>query len=95
VVGLMVFAIAIPLINGCVVAIISNLITDVIGNVYICNSCGKKRFLYCSSGCNENSRSKANPGFVFLPMAIGTFLLISTLGMPIYYSIILYFELKF
>jgi hypothetical protein len=87
-----VFAIAIPLINGCVVAIISNLITNDIGNRFIFAILAASASYIAVPAAMKIAVPKANPG-LFLPMALAiTFPFNITLGMPIYYSIILYFN---
>ncbi|MFT7352939.1 MAG: hypothetical protein ACI9XR_002730 [Flavobacterium sp.] len=86
------FAIAIPLINGCVVAIISQLITDDIGNRFIFAILAASASYIAVPAAMKIAVPKANPG-LFLPMALAiTFPFNITLGMPIYYSIILYFN---
>jgi hypothetical protein len=87
-----VFAIAIPLINGCIVAIVSQLITADIGNRFIFAILAASASYIAVPAAMKIAVPKANPG-LFLPMALAiTFPFNITLGMPIYYSIILYFN---
>jgi hypothetical protein len=82
------FAIIIPLINGIVVAYLSHLITDDIGNRFIFAVLASSAS-YIGTRGDENCSSKANPG-IFLPMALAiTFPFNITFGMPIYLSIVL------
>ena len=87
-----VFAIAIPLVNGCIVAIVSQLITADIGNRFIFAILAASASYIAVPAAMKIAVPKANPG-LFLPMALAiTFPFNITLGMPIYYSIILYFN---
>jgi hypothetical protein len=50
------FAIVIPILNGCTVAVISASFTESVGNLVVCHTrC--QCFLYCGSGCHANSRA--------------------------------------
>lgn len=84
-----VFAIAIPLINGCIVAVASQIITDSIGNRFIFAILAASASYIAVPAALKIAVPKANPG-LYLPMALAvTFPFNITLGMPIYYSIIL------
>jgi hypothetical protein len=86
------FAIAIPLINGCVIAIVSQIVTEDIGNRFIFAILAASASYIAVPAAMKIAVPKANPG-LFLPMALAiTFPFNITLGMPIYYSIILYFN---
>lgn len=83
------FAIAIPLINGCIVAASSQFITDSIGNRFIFAILAASASYIAVPAALKIAVPKANPG-LYLPMALAiTFPFNITLGMPIYYSIIL------
>ncbi|MBC5842025.1 MAG: sodium-dependent bicarbonate transport family permease [Flavobacteriaceae bacterium] len=83
------FAIAIPLINGCIVALCSHMITDSIGNRFIFAILAASASYIAVPAALKIAVPKANPG-LYLPMALAvTFPFNITLGMPIYYSIIL------
>jgi hypothetical protein len=83
------FAIAIPLVNGCIVAIASVLITDDIGNRFILAVLAASASYIAVPAAMKIAVPKANPG-LFLPMALAvTFPFNITLGMPIYLSIIM------
>lgn len=82
------FALIIPLINGCLVAIISQYITNDIGNRFMLSVLAASASYIAVPAAMKIAVPKANPG-LFLPMALAiTFPLNITLGMPIYLSII-------
>jgi hypothetical protein len=84
-----VFAIAIPLVNGCIVAGFSQIITDSIGNRFIFAILAASASYIAVPAALKIAVPKANPG-LYLPMALAvTFPFNITLGMPIYYSIII------
>jgi hypothetical protein len=83
------FAIAIPLVNGCIVAVVSSVITDDIGNRFILSILAASASYIAVPAAMKIAVPKANPG-LFLPMALAvTFPFNITLGMPIYLSIIM------
>jgi len=83
-----IFAIAIPLINGCLVAIASHLVTNDIGNRFMLSVLAASASYIAVPAAMKIAVPKANPG-LFLPMALAvTFPFNITLGMPIYLSII-------
>lgn len=83
-----IFAIAIPLINGCLVAVLSHLITNDIGNRFMLSVLAASASYIAVPAAMKIAVPKANPG-LFLPMALAvTFPFNITLGMPIYLSII-------
>jgi hypothetical protein len=85
-----VFAILIPLINGSVVALISQFVTNEIGNRFIFAILAASASYIAVPAAMKIVAPKANPG-LFLPMALAiTFPFNITFGMPIYLSIILY-----
>lgn len=86
-----IFAVLMPLFNGCLVAVISNLITDDIGNRFILSILAASASYIAVPAAMKIAVPKANPG-LFLPMALAvTFPFNITLGMPIYLSIIMSF----
>ncbi len=85
----LVFAIVIPLINGVVVAFLSQLVTDEVGNRFIFAILAASASYIAVPAAMKIAAPKANPG-LFLPMALAvTFPFNITFGMPIYLSIIL------
>lgn len=83
-----IFAISIPLINGCIVAIISSSITNSIGNRFIFSILAASASYIAVPAAMKIMAPKANPG-IFLPMALAvTFPFNITFGMPLYFSII-------
>lgn len=83
------FAITIPLVNGCIVAVVSQFITDDIGNRFILAILAASASYIAVPAAMKIAVPKANPG-LFLPMALAvTFPFNITLGMPIYLSIIM------
>lgn len=84
-----VFAVAIPLINGCIVAVVSHYITDDVGNRFILAILAASASYIAVPAAMKIAVPKANPG-LFLPMALAvTFPFNITLGMPIYLSIVM------
>ena len=83
------FAIAIPLVNGIIVALISQWVTADIGNRFILAILAASASYIAVPAAMKIAVPKANPG-LFLPMALAvTFPFNITLGMPIYLSIIM------
>ena len=83
------FAIIIPIINGCAVAWLSNLVTEDVGNRFIFAVLAASASYIAVPAAMKIAAPKANPG-IFLPMAlVVTFPFNITLGMPLYLSIIL------
>lgn len=84
-----VFAIIIPLINGSLVALLSQFISNEIGNRFIFAILAASASYIAVPAAMKIVAPKANPG-LFLPMALAiTFPFNITFGMPIYLSIIL------
>lgn len=82
------FALVIPLINGCVVAYLSQFITQEIGNRFIFSILAASASYIAVPAAMRLAAPKADPG-LYIPMALGvTFPFNITLGMPIYYFII-------
>ena len=83
------FAIAIPLANGIIVALISQWVTADIGNRFILAILAASASYIAVPAAMKIAVPRANPG-LFLPMALAvTFPFNITLGMPIYLSIIM------
>ncbi len=82
------FAIIIPLINGCIVAIISQSVTDVTGNRFLFAILAASASYIAVPAAMKLAAPKANPG-LYIPMALAiTFPINITLGMPLYMLII-------
>jgi len=82
------FAIIIPLINGCVVAIISSVFTESEGNRFLFAILAASASYIAVPAAMRLAAPKANPS-LYLPMALAiTFPFNITLGMPIYLYII-------
>ena len=85
-----IFAVIIPLLNGSLVALASQLVTQDIGNRFIFATLAASASYITVPAAMKIAVPKANPG-LFLPMALAiTFPFNITLGMPIYLSIIMY-----
>jgi hypothetical protein len=83
-----IFAIAVPLINGSLVALLSHLVTNDIGNRFMLSVLAASASYIAVPAAMKIAVPKANPG-LFLPMALAiTFPFNITLGMPIYLTII-------
>jgi len=82
------FAILIPLINGCLVALLSGLITSDVGNRFIFAVLAASASYIAVPAAMKIAAPKANPG-IYLPMALAiTFPFNITIGLPVYLSII-------
>ena len=83
------FALVIPLINGCLVAYLSQVVTNDIGNRFIFAILAASASYIAVPAAMKIVAPKANPG-LFLPMALAvTFPLNITIGFPIYFAIVL------
>lgn len=86
----LIFAILIPLINGCVVAIASSIVTQDISSRFMFAILAASASYIAVPAAIKISVPKANPG-LFLPMALAiTFPLNITIGMPLYFMIVQY-----
>ena len=84
-----IFAIVIPLINGCAVAFLSSLVTQDVGNRFIFAVLAASASYIAVPAAMKIAVPKANPS-IFLPMALAiTFPFNITFGMPIYLSIVM------
>jgi hypothetical protein len=83
-----IFAIIIPLINGCMAAVVSGLVTNDIGNRFMFSILAASASYIAVPAAMKIAAPKANPG-IYLPMALAvTFPINITLGMPLYLLII-------
>lgn len=84
----LVFAIVIPLINGCLVAVMSAAITSDISNRFMFAILAASASYIAVPAAMKRSVPKSNPG-LYLPMALAvTFPVNITIGMPIYFLIV-------
>jgi len=82
------FAVIIPLLNGCVIAILSSFVTDDIANRFIFAVLAASASYIAVPAAMKISAPKSNPG-LYLPMALAvTFPINITIGMPIYFLIV-------
>lgn len=82
------FAIIIPLINGCIVAYLSSYITTDVANRFIFAVLAASASYIAVPAAMKIAVPKANPG-LFLPMALAiTFPLNITIGMPLYLMVV-------
>lgn len=82
------FAIIIPLINGCTVAMISSAFTDSVGNRFLFAILAASASYIAVPAAMRLAAPKANPS-LYLPMALAiTFPFNITLGMPLYLYIV-------
>jgi hypothetical protein len=83
-----IFALFIPLINGCIIAMISSFVTDDITNRFMFAILAASASYIAVPAAMKISVPQANPG-IFLPMALAvTFPMNITIGMPIYFLIV-------
>jgi hypothetical protein len=83
-----IFAILIPLLNGCIVALVSSAVTLDISNRFMFAVLAASASYIAVPAAMKISIPKANPG-LFLPMALAiTFPVNITIGMPIYFLIV-------
>jgi len=83
-----IFAIIIPLFNGCLIAMLSSVVTDDITNRFIFAVLAASASYIAVPAAMKISAPKANPG-LYLPMALAvTFPINITIGMPIYFLVV-------
>jgi hypothetical protein len=83
-----IFAIIIPLFNGCMIAMLSSFVTSDISNRFIFAVLAASASYIAVPAAMKISVPKANPG-LFLPMALAvTFPINITIGMPLYFIIV-------
>ena len=86
-----VFAVVVPFLNGCLVAVLSSYITADTGNRFLLSVLAASASYIAVPAAMKIAVPKANPG-LFLPMALAvTFPFNITFGMPLYLSIIQWF----
>ena len=82
------FAILIPLVNGCTVALVSGSITDDAGNRFMLSVLAASASYIAVPAAMKIAVPKANPS-IYLPMALAvTFPFNITIGFPLYYLIV-------
>jgi hypothetical protein len=82
------FAFFIPLINGCITALISFYVTEDVSNRFIFSVLAASASYIAVPAAMKISAPKANAG-LFLPMALAvTFPVNITIGIPLYFAII-------
>lgn len=82
------FAIIIPLINGCTVAVVSSIFTESVGNRFLFAILAASASYIAVPAAMRLAAPKANPS-LYLPMALAiTFPFNITLGMPLYLCVI-------
>ena len=83
-----VFAIVIPILNGCLFAVLSSFVTDEITNRFIFAILAASASYIAVPATMKITVPKANPG-LFLPMALAvTFPVNITIGMPMYFYVV-------
>ena len=83
-----VFAIIIPMINGCIVAVVSGLVTHDVGNRFIFAVLAASASYIAVPAAMRLAAPKADPG-LYIPMALGiTFPFNITVGIPVYMMIV-------
>jgi len=87
----LIFAVLIPLFNGCLFAFASSLVTSDITNRFIFAVLAASASYIAVPAAMKLAAPKANPG-LYLPMALAiTFPVNITIGLPIYFAIVNYF----
>lgn len=85
------FAVFVPLINGCVFAVLSSLVTSDITNRFIFAVLAASASYIAVPAAMKITVPKSNPG-LYLPMALAvTFPVNITIGMPLYFLIVNHF----
>jgi len=84
------FAILIPLFNGCAVALLSHFVSDVAGTRFIFAILAASASYIAVPAAMRLAAPNADPG-LYIPMALGvTFPLNITIGFPLYYMLVQY-----
>ncbi|MEZ5018117.1 MAG: sodium-dependent bicarbonate transport family permease [Flavipsychrobacter sp.] len=82
------FAAIAPLVNGCIVALLSSLVTDDVSNRFIFAVLAASASYIAVPAAMKIAAPKANPG-IFLPMALAvTFPINITVGLPLFFTIV-------
>jgi uncharacterized protein len=84
----LIFAIVIPIVNGCIFGLLSSIVTDDVSNRFLFAILAASASYIAVPAAVKISVPKANPG-IFIPMALAiTFPVNITIGIPIYYYIV-------
>ncbi|HLK98891.1 MAG TPA: sodium-dependent bicarbonate transport family permease, partial [Hymenobacter sp.] len=82
------FAVLVPVLNGCLVAAASHLVTESVGNRFIFAILGASASYIAVPAAMRLAAPRADPG-LYIPMALGvTFPVNITVGMPLYFAIV-------
>ncbi|TGE15427.1 sodium-dependent bicarbonate transport family permease [Hymenobacter elongatus] len=82
------FAVLVPLVNGCLVAALSHLVTDSVGDRFIFAILAASASYIAVPAAMRLAAPTADPG-LYLPMALGvTFPFNITVGIPLYFAIV-------
>lgn len=82
------FALIVPIVNGCVVAVLSGLVTTNVGNRFIFAILAASASYIAVPAAMRIAAPNADPG-LYIPMAIGvTFPLNITVGIPLYLAVV-------
>lgn len=82
------FAVAAPILNGVAVALASSLVTQDVGNRFMFAILAASASYIAVPAAMRLAAPKADPG-LYIPMALGlTFPLNITIGMPVYYAVV-------
>jgi len=85
------FAVIIPIVNGCIVAYLSQFVTPDIGNRFILSILSASASYIAVPAAMRIAAPEADPG-LYIPMALGiTFPVNITIGIPLYFTIVNYF----
>jgi hypothetical protein len=85
------FAIIVPLVNGCLTAVMSGLFIHDLGNRFIFSILAASASYIAVPAAMRLAAPKADPG-LYIPMALGiTFPFNITMGMPLYYYLVNYY----
>lgn len=85
------FAIIIPIVNGCIVAYLSQFVTPDIGNRFILAILSASASYIAVPAAMRIAAPEADPG-LYIPMALGiTFPVNITIGIPVYYATVNFF----
>lgn len=86
------FALLIPAFNGCVVAFLSQYVTEDVGNRFVFSILAASASYIAVPAAMRIAAPKADPG-LYVPMALGvTFPFNITIGMPLYFWIVNHFS---
>ncbi|HKL14227.1 MAG TPA: sodium-dependent bicarbonate transport family permease [Balneolaceae bacterium] len=87
----LIFAIVVPIVNGCIVAVISGFITDSVGNQFLFSILAASASYIAVPAAMRLAAPEANPS-LYIPMALAiTFPFNISIGFPLYLSVIYMF----